>query len=71
MRLMGGLAIHLRSESVRKPPFASDYQRHGLRGQLEGTSRLKTLLEARVRSENLFNAIPWGPAAQLRRAERS
>jgi len=58
MRLMGGLAIYLRSESVRKPPFARDYNDMDFAASSKARSRLKTLLDGQgYVPEKLFNAI--------------
>ena len=58
MRLMGGLAIWLRSESVRKPPFARNYADMDFAVRSKGTAAVKCFLEDQgYVPEKLFNAI--------------
>jgi hypothetical protein len=58
MRLMGGLAVWLRSESVRKPPFAREYHDMDFAASSKGRTEVKCLLEDEgYVPEKLFNAI--------------
>jgi hypothetical protein len=58
MRLMGGLAVWLRSESVRKPPFAREYADMDFAISSNGRSRVKAFLDREgYVPEKLFNAI--------------
>jgi hypothetical protein len=58
MRLMGGLAIWLRSESVRKPPFAREYADMDFAVGSKGVAAVKALLvDQGYVAEKLFNAI--------------
>lgn len=58
MRLMGGLAIWVRSESVRKPPFAREYADMDFAASSKASGRLKDFLEGQgYLPERLFNAI--------------
>lgn len=58
MRLMGGLAVWLRSESVRKPPFAREYADLDFAASSKGRAALKCFLEDQgYVPEKLFNAI--------------
>jgi hypothetical protein len=58
MRLMGGLAIWLRSESVRKPPFAREYADIDFAAASKARGSLKAFLERQgYVPEKLFNAI--------------
>ncbi len=58
MRLMGGLAIWLRSQSVRKPPFARDYADMDFAASSKARGPLKAFLERQgYVPEKLFNAI--------------
>jgi hypothetical protein len=58
MRLMGGLAVWLRSESVRKPPFAREYADMDFAVGSRGRADTRRLLEDEgYVPEKLFNAI--------------
>lgn len=58
MRLMGGLAIWLRSPSVRQAPFARDYADIDLAAGSVARNAIKALLEDRgYVPERLFNAM--------------
>lgn len=58
MRLMGGLAIWLRSDSVRKPPFAREYGDIDFAAASKARGPLKAFLERQgYVPEKLFNAI--------------
>ena len=58
MRLMGGLAIWVRSESVRKPPFARPYADMDFAIGSSSRAAVKAFLEAQgYVPEKLFNAI--------------
>jgi hypothetical protein len=58
MRLMGGLAIWVASESVRKPPFAREYADMDFAVSSKGVAAVKALLaEQGYVPEKLFNAI--------------
>jgi hypothetical protein len=58
MRLMGGMAIWVRSESVRKPPFAREYADMDFAVGSKGVAAVKALLaEQGYVAEKLFNAI--------------
>ncbi len=58
MRMVGGLAIFLRSESVRKPPFARNYADMDFAASSKARSRVKEFLEGQgYVPEKLFNAI--------------
>ncbi len=58
MRLMGGLAIWLRSESIRKPPFVREYADMDFAVGSKGVAAVKLLLaEQGYVAEKLFNAI--------------
>ena len=58
MRLMGGLAIWLRSESVRKPPFAREYADMDFAASSKGRAAAEGFLEGQgYVPEKLFNAI--------------
>jgi hypothetical protein len=58
MRLMGGLAVWLRSESVRKLPFVREYADMDFVASSKGRAALKCFLEDQgYIPEKLFNAI--------------
>ncbi len=58
MRLMGGLAIWVRSESVRKPPFAREYADMDFAVSSKARSQVKAFLDDQgYVPEKLFNAI--------------
>ena len=58
MRLMGGLAIWVRSNSVRKPPFARNYADMDFAISSKSRSAVRSFLEAQgYVPEKLFNAI--------------
>jgi hypothetical protein len=58
MRLMGGLAVWLRSESVRKPPFERRYADMDFAISSKGRAAVKAFLERQgYVPEKLFNAI--------------
>jgi hypothetical protein len=58
LRLMGGLAIWLRSESVRKEPFAREYGDMDFAAASRARAEVKTFLEEQgYIPEKLFNAI--------------
>jgi hypothetical protein len=58
LRLMGGLAVWVRSESVRKPPFAREYADMDFAAGSRGKAEVKRLLEGEgYVPEKLFNAI--------------
>jgi hypothetical protein len=58
MRLMGGLAVWLRSESVRRPPFAREYADVDFAASSKARGPLKAFLERQgYVPEKLFNAI--------------
>lgn len=58
MRLMGGLAIWLQSESVRRPPFVRDYADMDFAVGSKGVAGVKALLASQgYVAEKLFNAI--------------
>ena len=58
MRLMGGVAVWLRSESVRRPPFARDYADMDFAASSKARGPLKAFLEREgYVPEKLFNAI--------------
>ena len=58
MRLMGGVAVWLRSESVRRPPFARDYADMDFAASSKARGPLKAFLERQgYVPEKLFNAI--------------
>ena len=57
-RLMGGLAIWLRSESVRKAPFAREYADIDFAASSKGRAAIKAFVEGQgYVPEKLFNAI--------------
>jgi hypothetical protein len=58
MRLMGGVAVWLCSESVRKPPFARDYADMDFAATSKGRAAVKCFLDDQgYVPEKLFNAI--------------
>jgi hypothetical protein len=58
MRLMGGVAVWLRSESVHRPPFARDYADMDFAASSKARGPLKAFLERQgYVPEKLFNAI--------------
>jgi len=58
MRLMGGLAIWLRSQSVRRPPFVREYADIDFAASSKARGPLKAFLEREgYVPEKLFNAI--------------
>ncbi|MFI5258294.1 MAG: hypothetical protein ACHQ01_01605 [Candidatus Limnocylindrales bacterium] len=58
MRLMGGVAIWLRSESVRKPPFAREYADMDFAVSSKARAQVKAFLDREgYVPEKLFNAI--------------
>lgn len=58
MKLMGGLAIWLQSQSVRKPPFVREYADMDFAVGSKGVAAVKALLaEQGYVAEKLFNAI--------------
>ncbi len=58
MRLMGGLAIRLRSESVRKPPYARNYADMDFAISSRSRTAARAFLERQgYVPEKLFNAI--------------
>ena len=58
LRMMGGLAIWLRSESVRKPPFAREYADMDFAASSKGRAAVKAFVEGQgYVPEKLFNAI--------------
>lgn len=58
MRLMGGLAVWLRSESIRKPPFAREYADIDFAVGSRSRAAVKSFVEDQgYVPEKLFNAI--------------
>jgi hypothetical protein len=58
MRLMGGLGVWVRSESVRKPPFARNYADIDFAVGSNGKAQVRAFLEDQgYVPEKLFNAI--------------
>lgn len=58
LRLMGGLAVWLRSPSVRQGPYARDYADLDFAGDSAGRKAIKAFLESRgYVPEKLFNAL--------------
>jgi hypothetical protein len=58
MRMMGGLAIWLRSPSVRKAPFAREYADIDFAASSKGRAAVKAFIEGQgYVPEKLFNAI--------------
>jgi hypothetical protein len=58
LRMMGGLAIWLRSSSVRRPPFAREYADIDFAAGSRGRAAIKAFIEGQgYVPEKLFNAI--------------